>query len=158
MKKQLTPEEKYKRNQKISKILRILTPVCFWVCIAVSIICLIFAIKNSFGNIAEITSLLDSKKYTGAELQANYDFLIEKYGEWIIGNGGAGFMISFVNIKNAVFSGVLIVNIVLCIIFFVSAFLLGKWILPKISKQLLIDNQDMVNMTILKNESDSKKE
>ena len=51
-KKQLTPEEIYKRNQKKSKVLRILAPICFWGFIALAIICLILAIKNSFGNVA----------------------------------------------------------------------------------------------------------
>ena len=157
MSKHLTPEEVYKRNQKKSKVLRILAPVCFWGFLALSLICLIVALKHSFGNIDEITSLLDSKKYTGEELQANYEFLIEKYGEWVIGNGGAGFVITFVNIKNAVFSGMFIVNFILSIVFFASAYILGKWIFPKISSQVLLDNQDMVNLTILKN-TDNKKE
>ena len=89
-KKQLTQEEIYKRNQKKSKVLRMLAPIVFWGFLALSIICLILTIKNSFGNVAEIINMLDTKKYTGEELQANYQFLVEKYGEWVIGNGGAG--------------------------------------------------------------------
>ena len=77
-KKQLTPEEIYKRNQNKSKVLRILAPICFWGFLALAIICLILAIKNSFGNVAEIINMLDTKKYTGEELQANYQFLVEK--------------------------------------------------------------------------------
>lgn len=151
-KKQLTPEEIYKRNQKKSKVLRILAPICFWGFLALAIICLILAIKNSFGNVAEIINMLDTKKYTGEELQANYQFLVEKYGEWVIGNGGAGFQITFVNIGHALFSGLMITNCILSVVFLVSAYVLGKWLLPKISAQILLDNQDMVNMTILKNQ------
>ena len=149
-KKQLTQEEIYKRNQKKSKVLRILAPICFWGFLALAIICLILAIKNSFGNVAEIINMLDTKKYTGEELQANYQFLVEKYGEWVIGNGGAGFQITFVNIGHALFSGLMITNCIFFVVFLVSAYLLGKWLLPKLSAQILIDNQDMVNLIILK--------
>ena len=157
MRKELTPEETYKRNQKVSKILRILAPICFWGFLVLSVICLIFALKNSFGNVAEIYNMLDSKKYSGEQLQENYAFLTAKYGELVVGNGGAGFVITFVNVKRAMFSGFMIVNAILCVTFFLAAYVLGKWILPKISKQVLIDNQDMVNMTILKS-SDKNKE
>ena len=156
-KKQLTPEEIYKRNQNKSKVLRILAPICFWGFLALAIICLILAIKNSFGNVAEIINMLDTKKYTGEELQANYQFLVEKYGEWVIGNGGAGFQITFVNIGHALFSGLAIINCIFFVVFIVSAYLLGKWLLPKLSAQILLDNQDMVNLTILK-DHDKKKE
>ena len=155
-KKQLTPEEIYKRNQKKSKVLRILAPICFWGFLALAIICLIFAIKNSFGNVAEIINMLDTKKYTGEELQANYQFLVEKYGEWVIGNGGAGFQITFINIGHALFSGLMITNCIFFVVFIVSAYLLGKWLLPQLSAQILIDNQDMVNLTILKDHSNKK--
>ena len=155
-KKQLTPEEIYKRNQKKSKVLKILAPICFWGFLALAIICLILAIKNSFGNVAEIINMLDTKKYTGEELQANYQFLVEKYGEWVIGNGGAGFQITFVNIGHALFSGLMITNCIFFVVFLVSAYLLGKWLLPKLSAQILLDNQDMVNLTILKDHSKKK--
>lgn len=155
-KKQLTPEEIYKRNQKKSKVLRILAPICFWGFLALSILCLIFAIRHSFGNIAEICNLLDSKKFTGEQLQVNYDYLVEKYGEWIIGNGGTGFQITFVNIGHALFSGLMITNCIFFIVFLVSAYVLGKRLLPKLSAQILIDNQDMVNLTILKNQKDKE--
>lgn len=149
-KKQLIPEEIYKRNQKRAKILRILSPICFWVFLALSIVCLVFAIKNSFGNVAEIMEKLDSKKYSGEQLSQNYQYLIDKYGEWVIGNGSTGFQITFVNIGHALFSGLMIANCVFFVVFLLSAYILGKWALPKISAQILIDNQDMVNLVVLK--------
>lgn len=149
-KKQLSPEETYKKNQKTSKTLKVLSPVVFWVFLALSILCLVLAIQNSFGNVVEIMHLLENKNYTGAELEENYAYLVEKYGEWVIGNGGNGFTITFVNIGHALFSGLMVTNLTLSLISFSSAFILGKWILPKISAQILIENQDMVNLTILK--------
>jgi hypothetical protein len=153
-KKQLTAEEIYKRNQKRSKVLRIISPIVFWGCLALAVLCLIFAVKNSFGNIAEICTLLENKNYTGEQLQTNYNYLVGKYGEWTIGTGANGFQITFINIAKALFSGLMITNCILSVVLFVSAYVLGKWLLPKISEQILIDNQDMVNMTILKNQKD----
>lgn len=155
-KKQLTAEEIYKRNQKKSKVLRILAPICFWGFLALSILCLVFAIRHSFGNVAEICNLLDSKKFTGEELQANYNYLVEKYGEWVIGNGGTGFQITFVNVGHALFSGLMITNCIFFVVFLVSAYVLGKWLLPKLSAQIILDNQDMVNLTILKNQKEKE--
>lgn len=152
-KEQLTPEQIYKRNQKKSKIMKILAPVVFWVCLALSLVCLILAVKNSFGNIAEITDMLDTKAHTGDELQANYHYLTEKYGEWVIGNGGTGFQITFVNIGKACFSGLMITYCVFFVVFLVSAYVLGKWLLPRLAEQTLQDNQDMVNITVLKGQA-----
>lgn len=152
-KKQLTAEEIYKKNQKKSKVLRIISPIVFWGCLALAVLCLIFAVKNSFGNIAEICTLLESKNYTGEQLQENYAYLIDKYGEWTIGTGANGFQITFINIAKALFSGLMITNCILSVVLFVSAYVLGKWLLPKISAQILIDNQDMVNLTVLKQQN-----
>lgn len=147
---ELSAEETYKRNQKRAKVFKILAPVCFWVFLGLAVLCLFIALKNSFGNVAEIISLLDDKKYTGVELNANYNFLVQKYGEWVIGTGNNGFTVTFINIGNALFSGFMIISLVFCIIFFVSAFVVGRWLLPKLSQQITEDNQDMVNLTILK--------
>lgn len=145
-----TKTEKYNKNKKWSKALKRIAPIVFWSFLALGILFLFLAIKNSFGNVAEIIDKLNSKAYTGEELRANYQYLIDKYGEWVIGNGGAGFTITFVNIKNAVFSGIMIASIVLSIVFFVSAVVLGKVLLPRIAEQLREDNQDMVNLEVLK--------
>lgn len=141
----------------MAKVLKILSPILFWCFLVVSFICLCFAIKNSFGNVAEIIDLLNSKEYTGEELKAHYEYLVEKYGEWQIGTGGAGFQITFINIKTALFSGIMIMNVIFSVIFLASAFL-AKWILPKLSAQILNDNQDMVNLMVLKSQENNKKE
>lgn len=146
----------YKQNQKKSKILSNIAPFVFWVLLILSIVCFILAIRNSIGNILEITNLLDTKIYNGAELQEHYSALVGKYGEWIIGNGGSGWTITFINVGRAVFNGFMITNSVMSILFYLSAFILGKWLLPKISKQILQENQDMVNLTILENSKNKK--
>lgn len=140
----------YKKNQSKQKWIGVLTPITFWVLIALSVICVILALKNSFGNIDEITRLLDNKAYNGEQLQANYNALIDKYGEWVIGTGNNGFTLVFINIKNAIFSGFVVLNGVMSVIFLVSAFVLGKWILPLLKERYATQNQDMVNLTILK--------
>ena len=94
--------------------------------------------------------MLDAKKFTGEQLQDNYAYLVNKFGEWVIGNGSLGFTITFVNIGHAVFSGIMIASAFLSVLFFVSAYVLGKWLLPHLAEQILQDNQDMVNLTILK--------
>lgn len=151
-KKERTAEEVYKLNQKRAKIMRKIAPFVFWGFIAIAIVCFILAIHNSLGNINEIIQQLNSKKYTGEELQAHYNALVEKYGEWVIGNGGAGFTIKFINIARAAFSGIMIANFVFCGVSFILAYLLGKWILPKMATMLEQTNTDMVNLTILRNE------
>ena len=79
------------------------------------------------------------------------DLLIEKYGEWIIGTGGSGFTITFIHIGHALFSGLAITNAICSVVFLVSAYVIGKWFLPRLSTQIITNNQDMVNLTILQN-------
>lgn len=150
MAKNLSAEQVYERNKKLAKKLKILAPVCFWGFLALSFICLFFAIRNSFGNIAEIINLLDKNKYTGDQLRENYNYLLGKYGEWVIGDGNKGFVLTFVNIGNALFSGIMIANCFLFVLCLFLAFALGKLILPRLSNQIIEDNQDMVNLTILR--------
>lgn len=153
-KKKLTKEQIYKRNQKKEKIIRILAPIVFWGCLVGAIICLIYAIKNSFGNVSEMIGLLDSKKYTGEQLQANYIMLIKKYGEWVIGTGSTGFTIKFINVGKVIFNGFMLLNFFGCIILGVCSVLLGKFILPKWAERIRQNNQDMVNLVILKNDKE----
>lgn len=149
-KENISAEEIYKNNQKKAKLFKRLAPICFWGFLALSVISLLFAIRNSFGNLHEIVSMLDSKAYNGEQLSENYNFLIDKYGEWVIGSGSTGFTITFINVGRAVFNGFMATLAILSVLFFAGAFILGKWLLPKISAQILNDNQDMVNLTILK--------
>lgn len=148
--KNLTPEEIYKKNEKKAKVFRILSPIAFWSFLILAFLCLIFAFKNSVGNFAELLHLLDDKVFTGEQLEANYNMLLEKYGEWTIGSGGYGFTIRFINISKVIFGGVMIANLVMCVSFVVLAFLLGKWVLPKVAKQIDEENKSMVDLTVLR--------
>lgn len=150
-KKNLTTEQVYNKNKKRAKVFKICSPIVFWTCIVLSVVFLIIAVKNSFGNIAEIIELLNDKKYTGEQLQENYAFLIEKYGEWVVGNGSTGFTITFVNIGKALFSGLMLFSLTMSIVLLISAFVFGKWLLPMLSNSITQNNQDMVNLTVLKN-------
>jgi hypothetical protein len=149
-KKVFTPEETYKKNQKKAKIVKILCPVVYFGLLGLAVLSLVLAFKNSFGNIAEIIELLDDQKFTGEQLNINYQYLVGKYGEWKIGSVDSIFAITFVNLKNALFSGLMITNCVMFVLFFVSAIVLGKFVLPRYAEQIIEDNQDMVNLTILK--------
>jgi hypothetical protein len=115
-------------------------------------------IKNSVGNLTEIFDMLDKKTLTGEELSANYQYLIEKYGEWtIVGNNGGTFSVHFVNIKNAFFSGLMITYCVLSIVSFVVAIVIGKVLFPKLSQYYKDNNQDMVNIATLQTNAEITK-
>lgn len=148
--KLLSKEELYKKNQKRIKAYKIASPIIFWGCLVLGVVFLVVALANSFGNANEIMEMLDTKTHTGEELQANYAYLTDKYGEWVIGNGDKGFQMVFVNIKTAIFSGIMITCAIMSLIFFASAYILGKWAFPFLAKKTLQENQDMVNLTILK--------
>lgn len=151
VKEQKTAEQIYKSNQKKAKIFKILAPICFFGFLAIAVVCLALAIRYSLGNMVEMLNLLNDKVYTGEQLQANYNYLISKYGSWRFGNGGTGFTMEFINVANVVFSNAFIFFITMTGLFVLGAFLLGKWIFPKLAKQIESGNQDMVNITILKN-------
>lgn len=150
----MSKEEIYKKNQKKIKLLGILTPIVFWVCLALFFVCFFTAIGNSISNVQEIYSYLDSNVYNDLELAENYQMLIQKYGEWVIGTGSSGFTMVFVNFRGAIFGGFILLNAIFSVIFLVCAFLLGKWLLPAMKKHLELENQDMVNLTILKNDKE----
>ena len=148
-KKEKTTKEIVQANKKRSRIMEKIAPYVFWGFIIIAIVCFILAIHNSLGNINEITSLLNSKKYTGEQLQENYNYLINKYGEWTIGNGGADFQVKFVNIGRAAFGGIMIANFLFCGLSILLAYLLGKWVLPKLAERLKQETEDTIDLKIL---------
>lgn len=156
---QLTAEQMYKRNQLRSKVFKRLAPIVFWVFMGLFVLFVILAISNSWGNITEIISLLDKDVYTGEELSANYQYLIEKYGEWIIIGKNAGtFSVQFVDIRAAFFSGLMITYITLAVICFAISIILGKILFPKLAQYYSDNNQDMVNMATLQTNAEIQKQ
>ena len=135
-----------------------LAPILFWSFIVLAIIFFIFTIKNSVGNITEIIHLLDKDVYNREQITEHYQMLIEKYGEWnIIGVTGSAVTMQFVNIKNALFSGLMITFLTLSIVCFVVAIILGKIVFPKLSILYSENNQDMVNMATLRTNAEITK-
>lgn len=82
---------------------------------------------------------------------SNYQSLIAKWGEWeIVGANQAGLVIRYVNVGNALFSGLMIT---FSILFGVTVFImlvLDKIIFPVIIKGCETDNEDLVNLTSLR--------
>lgn len=145
--------EIYKKNQRKAKILSTIAPFVFWGLIVLAIVFFVLALENSVGNMHEISSLLNSKKYTGEELRANYTYLTNKYGEWVIGSGSTGFTMTFIDVKAAIFGAFSVFSGIVALVLFIGAFVLGKWLLPLLAKKTTQDNQDMVNLTILDSEN-----
>lgn len=111
---------------------------------------IVLTIKNSLGNITEIITLLDKQVFTGEEIANNYTYLVEKWGEWvIIGQEGNSFSVRFIDIRKAFFSGLMITYIILAVICFSIAIIIGKVILNKLAQLYSENNQDMVNMATL---------
>ena len=108
-------------------------------------------IKNSIGNITDILTLLDEDKWSGEQLRENYLALIEKWGEWeIIGQGEAGLVVRYVNIGNALFSGLALTFATLTVIFLTAAIILGKIIFPLLSKHFESVNAVLVDVATLR--------
>ena len=108
-KKLLTSEQIYKSNRKKAKRLKILAPIVFWILIVITLIFFYLTTKNSIGNVVEIIDLLDADTHTRVELQENYNMLKERWGEWILfGDEGTGISVKYINVGNALFSGLMI--------------------------------------------------
>ena len=148
----------YKKNLQKSKIFKRLAPVVYWVFMALFVLFVILTISNSWGNITEIIHLLDKDAFTGEEISQNYQYLIEKWGEWVIIGKNAGmFSVQFVDIRKAFFSGLMITYISLAIISICVAIIIGKILLPKLAQLYSDNNQNMVNMATLQTNSEIQK-
>lgn len=146
----LTPEQIYKRNQFRAKIFKNLAPIVFWVFLGLSILFFILMIGNSVGNITEIITLLDKDSLTGDQIQENYQYLIDKWGEWtIVGENGGVFSIRFVNIQNAFFSGLMATFLTLGIVCLAISIIGGKIVFPKLAQYYTDNNQSMVDIATL---------
>lgn len=95
--------------------------------------------------------LLDKDFYTEEQIRENYVFLIEKWGEWeIVGAETAGVVVRYVDIRNALFSGLMITYTILCLVSFTLAIVIGKVICPILIKYYTNNNDELVDMATLK--------
>lgn len=126
--------------------------------ISLTILFVSLTIKNSVGNVTEIIQLLDKDVYTRQEIAENYRYLVEKWGEWtVIGHDGSAFEVSFINIGAALFSGLMKTYLILTIISFSTAIIVGKVLFPKLSTYYKDHNQDIVNLATLETQAEVKK-
>ena len=99
----------------------------------------------------EILRLLDKDIYTGEQIEENYASLVQKWGEWeIVGAGTSGLVIRYVDVRNALFSGLMITYTVLTIICIALSIVLGKVLFPQLSKLFSDNNSEMVDIATLK--------
>ena len=107
-------------------------------------------IKNSVGNITEILNLLDDTKWSGEEIQKHYAELIDRWGEWeIVGKDEAGIVVRYVDIRNAMFSGVAMTFGVFMFLSFVVAIIFGKIVFPLLKRHYEDSNEELVDITTL---------
>lgn len=107
----------------------------------------------------EIFGLLDKESLTGEQLAENYAYLVNKWGEWtIVGENGGMFKVVFIDIRKALFSGLMIVFLALAITCLVLAVVVGKILFKKLAQLYSDNNQDMVNMATLQTNAEIKKQ
>ena len=115
-------------------------------------------IGNSVGNITDIISLLDKDKHTGEQLEDNYQYLVEKWGEWtIVGKNAGMFSIQFIDIRQAFFSGLMITFLTLGIVCLIISVVVGKIVLPKLAQYFTDNNQSMVDIATLQTHAEVTK-
>ncbi len=143
-------KEQYKKNQAKTKFFKALSPIVFWLFIILSVVFFCLAIKYSVGNITEIINLLDKDIYSTQELEQNYSFLVDKWGEWaVIGQEDGALTVYFINIKNAFFSGLMKTFLILSLCsLFVSIFL-GRVLFPRLALLHSESNQNLVDLATL---------
>lgn len=111
-----------------------------------TIIFFYLAIKNSVGNVVEIMDALSVDSQS--EQAANLVMLKEKWGTWIIGDGAV--ILQFVDIRNALFSGLMITFTILTVVFLLLAIIIGKILLPMLAKMYKDNNDELVDIATLK--------
>ena len=147
----LSADEIYKENRKKAKLFNFLSPIVFWVLLALAGIFFVLTISNSIGNVTEILALLDKDTHTQEEIVANYQMLVDKWGEWeIIGADSAGLVIRYVDVRNALFSGLMIVYTILTVVFLLMTVIIGKVLFPQLAKLYTNNNDEMVDVATLK--------
>lgn len=135
-----------------------LAPTSYWLFIALTLIFAALTVRNSLGNVFEIFDMLDKKTHTGEILAQNYAYLIEKWGEWdIVGANGGAFRVQFIDIRNAMFGGLMVTYMTLAAVCFATAIILGKLLFPRLTQLYKDNNEDMVSLATLETNAQIKK-
>lgn len=108
-------------------------------------------IRNSIGNVIEIIDKLDKDQYNQVQLEENYEMLKQKWGEMIVfGDEAAGISIKYIDVGEALFSGLMVTFTTLTVIFLAIAIIFGKIILPILAKVYQDSNEQLVDIATLK--------
>lgn len=136
---------------------KILAPISYWVFLIFFGIFSMSAFRNSVGNVTEIIALLDNDVYNKVEIAENYNLLKERWGEWeVIGGEGSIGIVKFINIKKAMFSGVMITHLTLAILSLFLSLFLGKLLFLKLSQLYSDENQSMIDLATLDTQTEIK--
>ena len=147
----MTSEQIYKKNKKKAKVFNILSHIVWYLFLALTLVFCYLMASNSIGNVIEIVELLDKQKYSGEEIAINYQYLVDKWGEWeIIGGENSMFSIRYIDIAKALFSGLMITYATLTVISFAIAVCFGKIAFPLLARMYRDCNEEMVDMATLK--------
>lgn len=95
-----------------------------------------------------ILRMLDKDKYAEEQIAQNYQILAEQWGEMTITNVG-GFQIKYIDINKAFFNGASITYLVLTIIMFTMAIILGKIVLQQLAKMYTSANTQMADLAAI---------
>ena len=146
-----TAEQLYRKNKRKVKIFSRLAPITWWVFVTLTVIFVALALENSVGNVLTILEMLDDEQYSAAEIRANYATLAEQWGEWeLVGEDNSLFAIRYINVANAMFSGLMKTYFGLAVTFFALAISLGKVVFPAVAKSCDGNNTELVNLAALR--------
>lgn len=166
MKKQkaeISAEQIYRQNKKKAKVFQRLAPIIRIVFLVLAVVFFWQMIENSVGNVIEINNLLDKEIYNAAELQENYEYLVDKWGEWETGAMSGGVKITYVNVMKAMFSGLMKLFMIFSITSLLISVLFGKIVFPLMAKIFTEQNDTLIDLATINtmeqvNEMSGKKE
>lgn len=111
-------------------------------------------IVNSVGNVTEVLNLLDKDAYTPEEIVANYQMLVDRWGEWTLTDIVlGGLSVRYIDIGAAMFSGAALLYAILSATFLLIYIVFGKITLPLLAKMYANNNVEMVDIATLKTAS-----
>lgn len=141
----LTSEQIYKRNKKRSKVFKVLAVISWYFFLVLTLFFLFLMIRNSVGNITDILSKLDKNVYNKEELIANYNELAQIWGEWEL----IGVSVRYIDVGNALFSGLMVTFSTLSLVSILLAIILGKIVFPLLKRYYENANEEMVDIATL---------